>query len=214
MPKDPMAECRVNWKTVKAFHAFVELEPVLLPKLIAVVFAKVLVAAIMAILGCLGFVWGKQLYDRLNSGYAHVAAPQRHNLPAQAPGFFPQQPSHQPFPLTMMRGPGAAGFQQMPGGTAVAPAPAPLLPVTAQSSWPQYAIPWGQQATQGAQYAPAGSPGAPNGGQAMAMYPSMPPSRPVPAPMPPPGQQFADGLPPASSAVHHGAPGVATWAQE
>merc|ERR1712100_500106 len=91
--KNPEAECRPNWRVLKAFHAAVELAPVILPKLIEVLMMRLLMAIPAALLGCLGFLWGKQLYNRLKAGYTHVAATHQNGQPMNMSIQLPQATS-------------------------------------------------------------------------------------------------------------------------
>jgi len=75
LPKDPTASCVVSTKDVMSFHGAVELVPRLVPKLVAVLTLRLFLAVPVLVLSCLGFQWGRELYDRLSSGYAHVMVP-------------------------------------------------------------------------------------------------------------------------------------------
>merc|ERR1719220_2471332 len=75
LPADPTAVCVVSKKDVESFHSAVELVPQLVPKLVAVLTLRLFLAIPVLVLSCLGFQWGRELYDRLSSGYAHVLAP-------------------------------------------------------------------------------------------------------------------------------------------
>mmetsp|Transcript_10417 Transcript_10417/g.27790 ORF Transcript_10417/g.27790 Transcript_10417/m.27790 type:complete len:475 (-) Transcript_10417:237-1661(-) len=75
LPEDPQASCNVDEKRLEGFAAIRKLAPRLLPMLTAVVLVKLLLAVPTVILGCIGFCWGKDLYNKLSSGYATINAP-------------------------------------------------------------------------------------------------------------------------------------------
>lgn len=75
LPADPTTSCVLAEKEVESFHGAVELVPELVPKLVAVLMLRLVFAVPVLVLSCLGFQWGRELYDRLSSGYAHVMAP-------------------------------------------------------------------------------------------------------------------------------------------
>jgi hypothetical protein len=68
MPKDPIAECQPA-ETVEQFHQVRLLVPVLLPQLKLYLLVRGVLLLPVAILGCFGFCWGKDLFTRLNDGY-------------------------------------------------------------------------------------------------------------------------------------------------
>jgi len=77
MPKDPMTECQVASENVERFHQIRVLAPQLLPQLEIFLLLKLVLLLPYVVLGCLGFCWGKDLYERVNEGYVPVASGQQ-----------------------------------------------------------------------------------------------------------------------------------------
>jgi len=75
MPKDPITECQVT-ETVEHFHQIRLLAPELLPQLELFMLVRVFLLLPVVVLGCLGFCWGKDLFDNLNAGYNPVSRSQ------------------------------------------------------------------------------------------------------------------------------------------
>lgn len=123
LPKDPQAKCEVDNKRVETFEAIKKLIPKLSPMLVAVIMVRLVLAVPVTILGCFGFIWGKDLYDKLNAGYASIAAPayvgqpmfvqpQQQHIPGHgAPA--PYAVMVQPMPVTGVPLPQGQQLQQM-----------------------------------------------------------------------------------------------------
>lgn len=75
MPKDPIRECRLT-PAVERFHQIRVLAPDLLAELEVFMVIRVVLMVPVVILGCLGFCWGKELWERLNAGYNPVSRSQ------------------------------------------------------------------------------------------------------------------------------------------
>jgi len=75
MPKDPIAECKLT-ENVARFHQIRLLAPQLLPQLEIFLLLRMVLLLPLVVLGCLGFCWGKDLFERLNAGYNPVARSQ------------------------------------------------------------------------------------------------------------------------------------------
>merc|ERR1719215_1256445 len=77
MPKDPIKECRVASQGVRQFHQIRLLAPQLLPQLEIFSLLRMVLLLPLVFLGCLGFCWGKDLYERMNEGYNSVGSIQQ-----------------------------------------------------------------------------------------------------------------------------------------
>jgi len=73
-PSDPIVECKPA-EVVEKFHQARLLVPALIPKLVAFLFMKMVLTIPVIVLGCLGFCWGKDLWQRLCEGYSQLAGP-------------------------------------------------------------------------------------------------------------------------------------------
>jgi hypothetical protein len=83
MPADPLKECYPA-KSVKRFHQFRKLVPVLLPQIQFIICVRVFLMIPLFILGCLGFCWGKDLFAHLNAGYNPVGTTRANARPQVA----------------------------------------------------------------------------------------------------------------------------------
>jgi len=105
MPKDPMAECQVVSEAVERFHQIHLLAPTLLPQLQIFLLLRMVLLLPLVVLGCLGFCWGKDLYERVDQGYNPVAIsqhvqPQVMLNPALGISVAPQMSMAQPLMLS------------------------------------------------------------------------------------------------------------------
>lgn len=74
MPKDPLTECHVAATAMKRFHEIRLLAPQILPQLEIFLLLRVLLHLPLVALGCLGFCWGKELWERVDEGYTPVGS--------------------------------------------------------------------------------------------------------------------------------------------
>lgn len=124
-PVDPLEMgCAPNPSSIKAFHAAQELAPSLLPRLMLFIAVKMAFTLPVAILACLGFCWGNELYNRLNQGYSHMGDPgsmQFQNVPAPVYHQNPYQGQQQITPVMMQHPqPRMVQFQNMlPNGVSL-----------------------------------------------------------------------------------------------
>lgn len=71
MPEDPRQQCTANTRFLNNFHHVNILVPKLFPRLLLVIVLKWMLTFPVLILACLGFFWGKDLYDHV--GYGQLA---------------------------------------------------------------------------------------------------------------------------------------------
>jgi len=71
MPEDPMKHCTPNARFANNFHAANILAPDVYSRLLLVIVLKWMLTVPVLILSCLGFCWGKDLYDHV--GYGRLA---------------------------------------------------------------------------------------------------------------------------------------------
>ncbi|CAE8617946.1 unnamed protein product [Polarella glacialis] len=74
MPTDPIAECR-PLKTVSIFHILNLAAPEIMHEFTFVTLVRVVIMFPLVGLFCVGFFWGKDLYNRAKYGYAQVGHP-------------------------------------------------------------------------------------------------------------------------------------------
>jgi len=116
LPENPQTDCEVDNKRVEAYHAVRKLEPRLVPMVIGLMMIRLVLTIPMAILSCLGFIWGKDLHSKLSSGYVHMGAPTYVGQPQSV------QPAQQAQPM-----------QSIAGHNAPAPSAVMVQPMVAQS---------------------------------------------------------------------------------
>lgn len=71
-PIDPIADCKPKEKGMRMIHQARLLLPQMVPKLVVFIFVKMCLLIPVILLGCIGFWWGKELYDRLGQGYGRL----------------------------------------------------------------------------------------------------------------------------------------------
>ena len=75
MPSDPLETCTPDYKGLKVLHQAGVLIPDLVPKVVMLMAVKCLLLIPVILFGCLGFLWGKDLWSKLGQGYGHLDGP-------------------------------------------------------------------------------------------------------------------------------------------
>lgn len=75
MPSDPLETCTPDYKGLKVLHQAGVLIPDLVPKVVMLMAVKCLLLIPVILFGCLGFLWGRELWSKLGQGYGHLDGP-------------------------------------------------------------------------------------------------------------------------------------------
>ncbi|CAK9005596.1 unnamed protein product [Durusdinium trenchii] len=92
MPESPIDSCKPEKKGIKILHDASVLVPELVPKLVLYMAIQALLLIPVILFGCLGFCWGKDLFNKLGQGYGQLEAAQPRVTNAEMMTVTPEAP--------------------------------------------------------------------------------------------------------------------------